>query len=720
MLHRRRSSFLVAFALAWPLVTVGRASADPVTDLPIAQTLTFAQLSAPVDVVRDAKGVPHIYASTQNDAAFALGNVHARERMFQMDVFRRVPSGTVSELLGFPDFQTGPTLLQAQDPPFPGNISNVTQDLFFQSLGFRQAATDSFNALSPAVQSMLQAYADGVNEYITLVNATGNLPPEYLSLNVTAIAPWSPVDSVAFGKLQAFELSFDFDDGSTGDLADVTDALGVPTGTTAFAQDLARIQPAENAFTVPDASNAPIPLTSNATAKSTMLADAKAATKGDTTRAADQDAKSKRTLTKEQQRRLVAARKETVRQARAYIAKLMEQPVMREIRARGTVGSNQWAVDGSVTDTGNPIYANDPHLGLGSPATFYELHVNTKDRGGNMNVTGIGFAGAPGVVQGHNESIAWGSTTNPADVTDWYLEDMSTDASGTLFSHYQGNPEPVVQSPILVRVNMENGNEPAGGLERAVISVATGIPTNQVRGTNFDATKLLANFVPPRRMVVTRHGAIFPQTLTIPHTSAPGNPFQPNQVGSALTVKFTGVYATRELETFYIWNTATDVATFKQGLQLFDFGSQNWGYADVLGNIAYFASGEFPIREDLDAGTLHGNPPYLVRDGTTGNEWKALAGPQPADQAVPYAVVPFAEMPQIENPPALWWVNANNDPIGNTADNDALNEALAGTGPYLSPGYDEFRAARDRLADWTYNTQAGFDTPGDPDRKSVG
>ncbi len=786
MLPRRLLPTSVA-VLAFVCLSGVTARATDVTDLPVAETMTFGQLSAPVDVLRDAKGIPHIYASNQNDAAFALGNIHARERMFQMDVFRRIPSGTVSELLGFPDFQTGPDLLHAQNPPFPGNISNVTQDLFFQSLGFRQAATDSFNALSPALQSVLQSYADGVNEYINLANTTGNLPPEYGNLHVTHIAPWVPVDSVAFGKLQAFQLSFDFDDSPTDDLKNVTDALGVGTGTTAYAEDLARVQPAENAFTVPDASNAPIPLTSATSPKTTMLADAKAAPKGEVDKIAT-DAKGRPKLTKEQQRQLAEARKQTIAKAREYIAKLMEQPVMREIRARGTVGSNQWAVDGSVTDTGKPIYANDPHLGLGSPATFYELHVNTKDRGGNLNATGIGFAGAPGVVQGHNENIAWGSTTNPADVTDWYLEQMSTDASGHLFSHYLGNPEPVVQAPIQVKVNMENGNE--GSLERTVIAIASGVPSANVQGV-FDATKLLANFVPPRQIVIPRHGPIFPQTLTIGFSSAAGNPFLPNKTGTALTVKFTGTYATRELETFYIWNTATDLATFKQGLQLFDFGSQNWGYADVAGNIAYFSSGEFPIREDIDAGTLHGNPPWFVRDGTGGNEWKALGGPQPPDQAVPYAVVAPADMPQIENPPAHFWVNANNDPIGNTADNDALNEALAGTGPYLSIGYDEFRAARitelikselnliptppgtppgdgtismadmermqadvnqlegkrlahyfvdavdhagmggappelaslvnagitdarNRLAAWTYNTPAGFDTPGDP------
>lgn len=792
MFRSRRPSSVAAVAFALSCFVAAPLRAD-VTDLPIAQTLTFTQLSAPVDVVRDAKGIPHIYASNQNDAAFALGNIHARERMFQMDVFRRIPSGTVSELLGFPDFQTGPDLLHAQDPPFPGNISNVTQDLFFQSLGFRQAAVDSFNALTPAVQSLLQAYADGVNEYINLANATGNLPPEYTNIGIKQIALWVPVDSVAFGKLQAFQLSFDFDDAPTADLEDVTDGLGLATGTTAFAQDLARVQPAENAFTVPDASNAPIPLTGlSREPKATMVADAKATTVADAKTAAKAAgktaAKSKRTLTGEQKRQIAKAKKETVAKAREFIAKLMEQPVMREIRARGTVGSNQWAVDGTVTDTGNPIYANDPHLGLGSPATFYEVHINTKDRGGDLNATGIGFAGAPGVVQGHNESIAWGSTTNPADVTDWYLEDVFTDGAGNLFSTYNGNPEPMVQTPVLVKVNMENGNE--GSLERTVIAVASGVSSSIVKNI-FDTTKLLANFVPPRRMVVPRHGPVFPQTITLNFSSTSPYAFLPNQTGTALTVKFTGNAPTRELDTFYIWNTATDLTTFKQGLQFFDFGSQNWGYADVAGNIAYFSSGEFPIREDLDAGTLHGNPPFLIRDGTGGNEWKALGGPQPADQAVPYEVVPFAEIPQIENPPAHWWVNANNDPIGNTADNDVLNEALAGTGPYLSPGYDEFRAARitelikselnliptppgtpagdgtismadmermqadvnqmegkrlapyfvaavnaaqamgapvqlsslvnagitdatARLAAWTYNTPAGFDTPGDP------
>ena len=116
----------LAFCLvALALLTPHDASAVDVTDLPIAQTLTFAQLAAPVDVVRDNLGIPHVYASNLNDAAFVLGYIHASERMFQMDVFRRIPSGTVSEILGFPDFQVGAS--NPTDPPFPGNIVPVAR-----------------------------------------------------------------------------------------------------------------------------------------------------------------------------------------------------------------------------------------------------------------------------------------------------------------------------------------------------------------------------------------------------------------------------------------------------------------------------------------------------------------------------------------------------------------------------------------------------------------
>ena len=91
--------------------------------------------------------------------------------------------------------------------------------------------------------------------------------------------------------------------------------------------------------------------------------------------------------------------------------------------------------------------------------------------------------------------------------------------------------------------------------------------------------------------------------------------------------------------------------TSAQALQYFDLGTQNFLYADRKGNIAYFTNAEVPIREDLQAGKVDGNPPYLLRDGTGGNEWLQVQNRQP-HQSVPYEIVPFREMPQTVNPRA--------------------------------------------------------------------
>jgi penicillin amidase len=108
---------------------------------------------------------------------------------------------------------------------------------------------------------------------------------------------------------------------------------------------------------------------------------------------------------------------------------------------------------------------------------------------------------------------------------------------------------------------------------------------------------------------------------------------------------------------------------------------------DTDGNIAYFTSAEMPIREDLQAGVINGLPPYLIRNGMGGNEWLPVINPQP-QQAVPYEILPFDEMPKLINPASGYFINANNDPTGNTRDNNAFNEMRPGGGIfYLNPGY---------------------------------
>jgi penicillin G amidase len=325
-------------------------------------------------------------------------------------------------------------------------------------------------------------------------------------------------------------------------------------------------------------------------------------------------------------------------------------------RDRGQAGSNRWAVSGRLAAGGHPLLANDPHLGLDAPSTFYPVHLQA----GRTDAEGSGFAGTPGVIVGHNRFISWSATVNPMDVTDSYAEQVRPDPSSPsgLATVYQGRLEPVVPVPETFRQN----------------NPGSGTPDN-------------LTVVPPG-------GAVPAATLIVPRRNN-GPIIQLDQAaGTALSVQYTGFSATRELDTFLLWDDARNLEDFRRGLQFFDVGGQNWAYADVEGNIAYFTSAELPLREDLQAGTVHGLPPFFIRDGTGGNEWLPVQHPQPG-QAIPYEILPYGEMPQIVNPPAGFFVNANNDPAGVSLDNDVLNQLRPGGGIYyLNAGYDGIRAGR--------------------------
>ncbi len=140
-------------------------------------------LSAEVRVWRDSYGVPHIFAANMDDAARALGYLHASERLFQMEVNRLVGQGRAAETFG-------PDLLKV--------------DKFLRTLGFHREAEASVSALSPEAQKRLQAYADGVNAFLDTHKDA--LPPEFFIVGDTP-EPWKPADSVIWGKLMALELS---------------------------------------------------------------------------------------------------------------------------------------------------------------------------------------------------------------------------------------------------------------------------------------------------------------------------------------------------------------------------------------------------------------------------------------------------------------------------------------------------------------------------------
>lgn len=550
-------------------------------------------------VKRDHSGIAHIQARNRHDLYFLQGWVHAQDRLFQMDVNRRTADGTLAELLG---------------PPA------LSQDVELRTIGLHRSSELTWQGASPRARLAFESYAEGVNAWV----ARHDLPIEYGALQFGDFRPWTPQDSIKVGKLIAFGLSFDLDiDLTLAYLAYVqTGAAAGFDGNALFLDDLNQSIPFTSATTVPDA-------TDGSTASSHEK----------------RGGRSLVTATGE-----LADLRGLLEDYRDKVAKV---PALANAldRADTFEGSNEWAISGRHTRDGRPILANDPHLSIDQPSTFYPIHLE----GAGLNVQGEGFAGAPGVILGQNEHIAWGATTNPMDVTDTYRETVVPDPASPsgLSTVYQGQNEPIIPIPETFRVNQ-------GGTV-VVVPPAAGVPP--------------ATLIVPRR----NNGPIIQLDAA---------------AGTALSVQYTGFSATQELDTFLQWNEAKDLDDFTRGLENFDFGSQNWAYVDRRGNIAYFTSGEMPLREDLEAGFVNGSPPWMIRSGEGGNEWLARSTTYPG-QVLTYEILPPAEMPQTVNPANGWFVNANNDPAGTVLDGDPINQ-LRPTGGiyYLNAGYDGLRGGR--------------------------
>ena len=584
----------------------------------------FTRLNNPVEIDIPATGVPTIQAQSEADAAFAIGYMHARDRLFQMDYTRRLADGTVSELLG------------------PAALST---DIQLRTLGFKRSADKSLRAFSDETTVILQGYADGVNSWLK----NNPLPPEYAGLEISQVRPWLPIDSVAVAKLVAFNLSNDLDEIDNTIALSTFQQVGEQAGfngTALYFEDLYRAAPPDDRVSVPGF----LGISSNK--KTDDIAAAAESQDGSDIAAFDYDAAD-----------LALAHN---------IANVWNsEPILSALKGGpdSDKGSNVWAIAADRSDTGYPLIANDPHLSLDYPSTFYPLHVNVVAGGEEtLNVSGVGFPGAPVVAQGCNTTLCWGSTVHPIDETDFYFETIQTNLFG-LPSHtvYKGQAEPIVW---IFQSYFAN-------------QIGDGIDDNIKRqNVGYDAGGI--TFIVPRRI----DGPILSLDLANKR---------------AVSMQYTGFAATKEIEAFFEMAKAADLEAFEVALTKFDFGSQNFGVADVFGNIAYLTGGEIPVREDLQ--TLNapdGVPPMFIRDGTGNslNEWMMTTNPQ-LNQSTPFEIIPVDEMPNLINPASGYIANANNDPVGVSLDNNVLNQLRPGGGLYyISQGmYSSYRQGRlDRLA----------------------
>ncbi|HET8942311.1 MAG TPA: penicillin acylase family protein [Rudaea sp.] len=593
--------------------------------LPLAaQTISAPGLSAPGTISYDALGTPTINAATEYDVAFLQGYAQAKARFFQLDFSRRAASGTLAELVG---------------------ASALPSDVQTRTLGLRRAAWASWTALDDDTRGWLKAFSDGVNFWLQ----TQPLPPEYAALMLTRAQPWSPVDSVVVGKGLAFQLSFDLDIDNTIDFAAYSQAAaaaGVDANALFFG-DTHRFAPPDDHVTLPNFDPA-----------SGTSAQAKGLAPGFEP---------------------VQINPLALKLAKQYRDQIANNPfIAPTLHPRlGRGGSNEFAVSGSATASGKPIIANDPHLSLALPPIFIEMHLISAD---GLNVTGVSVPGTPGIIQGCNSNICWGSTVNPMDVTDTFLETFTVNSYGlpTAIVH-NGQTEPVQWVFQSYYVNQ----------------LSPGHTDDIARDNSLGYTNGAVTIIVPRR----NNGPVV-------QIDSPGNCQITGQQTSpayacGLSIAYTGWGPTKELLAFKLIDRAKNLDDFQNALTYFDFGSQNFAYADTAGNIAYFTSAENPIRDDLqNYGGYIGTPPFFIRDGSgqAHNDWLPVTHPQP-NQATPFEIMTAAEMPHSINPSTGYFANANNDPIGVTLDNNPFNQVRPGGGIYyLNYGYTAYRMGRiDRL-----------------------
>ncbi|MGI8457720.1 MAG: penicillin acylase family protein [Propionibacteriaceae bacterium] len=340
-------------------------------------TVTLPALSGRVEVLRDAYGVPQIYADNAEDLFAAQGYVHAQDRFFEMDVRRHITAGRLSELFG---------------------KSQVDTDAYIRTMGWRRVAEAELPLLAASTRRYLDAYAAGVNAYLSSRSAA-QLSLEYAVLNLTGpnYTPeaWSAVDSLAWLKAMAWDL--DGNSGNETERAVATVQLGADRAADLFPDYDQNSPPIVGQGSVVDGRFQP---------------SARRASNGVVPRGFGG------VLAAAEPALLAAGQAET-----AVAAALGDHRIGAE------VGSNSWAISGARTTTGKPILGNDPHLAVSIPSIFEQvgLHCRTVGPRCSFDVTGFSFSGLPGVIIGHNGDIAWGFTTPNVDTQDTFVEQLRGD-----------------------------------------------------------------------------------------------------------------------------------------------------------------------------------------------------------------------------------------------------------------------------------------------------
>jgi penicillin amidase len=316
--------------------------------------IRVAGLSAPVTVTRDAQGVPHIRGAGLHDLLFAQGYITAQDRLWQMDALRRAALGELAEIVG-------PTA--------------VEHDRQQRLLLFRATTERAWGALPPATRDSFQAYASGVNAFIT--SHGGHLPVEFRLLHCAPRA-WNPTDSLALGLFLHQMLTH-----------------GPYRRQLAREKILAKLGPELTADLYPSSSLHDHPPGTEATLS------------GEEPSEEDDDDQP-----------------ESPPLVRTSLGP-SSGDLSDWLSAAPPGGSNNWVLSGAHTVSGKPLLSNDMHLMQQMPSLWYEAQLEIAATGTGsapFDVAGFTLPGLPFVLVGHNQRIAWGATNLGADVEDLFIE----------------------------------------------------------------------------------------------------------------------------------------------------------------------------------------------------------------------------------------------------------------------------------------------------------
>jgi penicillin amidase len=519
-------------------------------------TIEVPGLDAKVEVVRDDHGIPQLYGDSVADLMAAQGYVHAQERFYEMDVRRHITAGRLSEMFGSDTLET---------------------DEFIRTLGWRRVAEQELALLKPETRAALEAYAAGVNAYID-THRPSEMGVEYTVLGLGGLdyrpEPWTPVDSLAWLKAMAWDLKGNLDEeveralDSQGHTPEQVAELFPP-------YDYEAHQPIVRQGAVVDGV-----FEQDATTGGTRNPERPAYTAGQRTQLAE-------------------------------LHRVLDDLPTMLGRGDG-IGSNSWVVDGAHSTTGEPLLANDPHLGVGIPGIWVQMGLHCTSVGPDcpLDVAGFTFSGVPGVIIGHNADIAWGFTNLGPDVTDLYLERVTDDQW-----EQDGRLRPLLTRQETIKVL---------GEDDVTISVRA-----------------------------TKHGPILSDRFDFYGDLADDSPADPSGTGraaqpgteNAVSLAWTALTPGTTADAILQIDSAHDWTSFREAASAFEVPAQNLVYADREGHIGYQAPGKIPIRKSGNDG-LQPQAGWLSENDWTGD------------------YIPFDGLPNVLDPDEGFIVTANQAVIG--------------------------------------------------------